>query len=152
MYAVVRVRGNVNLRPGIKKTLELLRLHRVNHMVLVPESREGKGMLKKAESYIAFGEISAETLEKALEKRGRTGGNKRLDENFLKETKVSSFKKLAGIVLEGKKLEEFGIKPVFRLKPPKKGHKRGGIKKSYSVGGALGYRAGDINALLERMI
>jgi large subunit ribosomal protein L30 len=44
-----------------------------------------------------------------------------------------------------------GINPVFRLAPPRKGGYEG-IKRAYSVGGALGYRSKDINKLLERMI
>ena len=49
-------------------------------------------------------------------------------------------------------LAKLGVKPVFRLTPPKKGHERKGIKKDYTVGGALGYRASDINKLLLKMI
>ena len=48
--------------------------------------------------------------------------------------------------------KKIGVKPVFRLTPPKKGFGRQGIKKPYSIGGALGYRASDINDLLNRMI
>lgn len=43
------------------------------------------------------------------------------------------------------------LKPVFRLRPPKRGYEREGIKKPYSVGGTLGYRKEAINELLEKM-
>ena len=66
MYAAIRVRGKVNVSPRIKKTLELLRLDRVNHLALV--RKEQKGMLEKAQSFITFGEINNETLASALEK------------------------------------------------------------------------------------
>ena len=36
MIAVVRVRGTVNVDKGIKKTLELLRLFKPNHLALLP--------------------------------------------------------------------------------------------------------------------
>ena len=39
VYAVVRVRGTVNVNPDIKKTLQLLKLTRANHCVLVDESK-----------------------------------------------------------------------------------------------------------------
>jgi len=42
-----------------------------------------------------------------------------------------------------------GLKPLFRLHPPRKGYE--GIKRSFKEGGALGYRADKINALLRRM-
>jgi len=150
MYAAIRIRGKVNVSPGIRKTLELLNLDRVNHLSLVKD--EQRGMLNKAQSYITFGEIEEKTLALLLEKRGRLEGNKRLGKEFLKEKKLKSFDEMAKAVLEGKQpLKEMGIKPVFRLGPPKKGYERAGIKKGYSVGGALGYRASDINKLVKRM-
>ena len=42
------------------------------------------------------------------------------------------------------------IKPLFRLNPPKGGYE--GIKRSFTNGGALGYRGKDINKLIGRMI
>jgi large subunit ribosomal protein L30 len=50
-----------------------------------------------------------------------------------------------------KKLADAGIKPVFRLSPPKKGWEHGTIKLPYPRGG-IGPRGEDINALLKRMI
>ena len=41
---------------------------------------------------------------------------------------------------------------VFHLKPPLKGFERKGIKKPYSIGGALGYRGESINDLIKRMV
>ncbi len=152
MYAVVRVRGNVNIKPDIKKTMELLRLTRVNHLVVSEENKQNRSMLRKTENYVTFGEITAETLAAVLEKRGRLAGNKKIGEEFFKESKIKDFKELAETVIAGKKLKELGIKPVFRLRPPKKGYERAGIKKSYTVGGALGYRASDINLLIKKMI
>lgn len=151
MLAAIRVRGSVNVSPNIRKTLELLMLNRVNHLVLVKDGQ--KGMLNKAQSYITFGEINQETLAKLLEKRARLSGNKKVDESFLKKKNVKGFQELAKGLLEGKlALRELSIKPVLRLRPPKKGYERAGIKKGYSIGGALGYRASDINKLVQRMI
>ena len=45
-----------------------------------------------------------------------------------------------------------GMKTYFRLKPPVKGFERNGIKKPFSLGGALGYRKDNINNLLRKMI
>jgi len=153
MYAVVRIRGEVNIRRELRETLELLRLHKVNHMVLVEEKPEKKKMIEKIQAFVTFGEIEAETLGKVLQKRGRLVGNKKLDEEFLKKNKVGSFKELAQGILDGKiKMKEIGIKPVFRMNPPKKGYERAGIKKSFSIGGAAGYRASEINDLILKMV
>ena len=43
-------------------------------------------------------------------------------------------------------------KTVYFLAPPRKGFERGGIKKPFTTGGALGPRAEKINALIVRMI
>ena len=44
MYAAIRVRGGVGLSPDTRKTLELIMLDRVNHLVLVSDAQ--KKMLK----------------------------------------------------------------------------------------------------------
>ena len=151
MFAVIRVRGSVNVNPNIKRTLELLRLFRVNHLALVKEKE--KGMLQKAQGFITWGEVDEKTLALLLGKRALLAGNKRVGKQFLEEKKFKSFEEVAKTVLEEKtSLEKLELKPIFRLGPPKKGYERAGIKKSYALGGALGYRAADINALIKRMI
>lgn len=52
----------------------------------------------------------------------------------------------------GQKDEEGNIKPFFRLNPPKGGFERKGIKKPFSLGGALGDRKEEINQLIEKML
>ncbi|MFH1240529.1 MAG: 50S ribosomal protein L30 [Candidatus Diapherotrites archaeon] len=153
MYVVIRIRGNVRVRDKLEDTLGMLRLNRVNHAVLVPEGKQYKNMVRKVEPFITYGEINVEMLEKMLAKRGKTETGKKLTSEFLKEIKFASMKDLADAVISGKTtLKKLGIKPVFRLHPPKKGHMRQGIKKNYSLGGAAGYRASDINVLVKKMI
>ena len=43
-------------------------------------------------------------------------------------------------------------KGFFRLHPPRKGFERKGIKRPFTVGGALGYRGKKINELIKRML
>jgi len=151
MIAVIRVRGVANVSPEIKRTLELLRLHKPNHLVLLPEER--KSMVQKAKDYVTFGEISEDVLTKMLEKRGRLEGDKKISFDYLKEKKFRGFEEAGKAVLEGKEtLKALGVKPVFRLGPPRKGHSRKGIKKSFVDGGVLGYRGEKINKLIMSMI
>ncbi|MHC1611191.1 MAG: 50S ribosomal protein L30 [Candidatus Methanospirareceae archaeon] len=154
MYAIVRLRGGVNVRPEIKYTLELLRLHKLNHCVVVEENEYYKGMISRVKDYVAWGEISEAMLEVLLRNRGRLEGGKRLTEEYIREnTPFGSLKELAHAMYEGKielkDLMEFKIKPVFRLHPPRKGHK--GIKRSVKGGGELGYHGDKINELLHKM-
>lgn len=151
MFAVIRVRGSIHLKPQIKETLALLNLNRVNRMVIVPETESYKKMLAKVKDYVTWGEINKKMLIKALEKRGRKSRKKRIDKKFLKEKELKSIKELAEKIIKGKKPQALGLKP-FALKPPSKGFERQGIKKPYSIGGALGYRGKKINELIKIMI
>ena len=45
-----------------------------------------------------------------------------------------------------------GLKPVLRLHPPRGSKGWGGIKRSYTTGGALGFRGSDISELASRMV
>ena len=53
-WAVVRVRGSVNVKPKIKETMKLMRLNRVNHCVIIPENETYTGMLKIINSTTHF--------------------------------------------------------------------------------------------------
>ncbi len=54
-------------------------------------------------------------------------------------------------LLESKR-KETGKPHVFHLNPPRGGFERKGIKKPFSIGGALGYRGDKINDLIKRMV
>ena len=144
----VRLRGRVNIERDREETLKRLRLTRVNHAVLLDDRPDYIGMLKSVKDHITWGEIEEKTLESLLKKRAKASAKKRAEGK-----KAPSFKETAKKMLkEDKTLKTLGFKPVLRLNPPSKGFEKGGIKKGYSVGGALGYRAHDINALIKRMM
>ncbi len=139
MFAVIRVRSGIGMRPDVSDTLKMLRLHKVNHCVLLRDTPVFRGMLQKVKDYVTWGEISDEMLKKLVEKRGRKLGNIRLDSKEAEEI----FNELK----DSGKTER--IKPVFRLSPPSKGYKS--IKQHFPKGD-LGYRGDKINELLKRMI
>ncbi len=150
-WAVVRVRGSVNVNPKIKETMKLMKLSRVNHCVIIPENETYTGMLNIIKDYVTWGEIDSETTELLLESSGKSSGNSAFTKLHLKETTFKTMKALAKGLTEGKVVmrDVPGLKPLFRLHPPRKGYE--GIKRSFKVGGALGYRADKINLLLRRM-
>ena len=154
LYSVVRIRGSINVKPDIKKTLQMLRLTRVNHCVLIDGKNESyRGMLNKAKDYITWGEIDKETLIELIKTRGRLMGDKPVTEEYIKSaTSYNSIEKLADALVEGKiRYSELpNVKPLFKLNPPKGGYE--GIKRAYKVGGALGYRGKEINNLIRRML
>lgn len=150
-WAVIRVRGSVNVNPKIKETMKLMKLNRVNHCVIIPENETYTGMLNIIKDYVTWGEIDSETTELLLESSGKSSGNTAFSKGHLKETSFKTMKALAKSLTEGKTVmrDVPGLKPLFRLHPPRKGYE--GIKRSFKVGGALGYRAEKINNLLRRM-
>ena len=153
VFAAVRVRGIVNVKPDIKRTLQLLQLTKVNHCVLIEENASIKGMLQIAKDYITWGEIDKTILSKLIDSRGKLEGDKDLTEDYIKSaTSYNNLEELSQAIIDNKfKYKDIpNVKPIFRLSPPKKGYE--GIKKSFVNKGALGYRRKEINKLLERMI
>lgn len=160
LYAIIRIRGRVDVPPDVEHTLKLLRLYKKNHMVIYPSNLPGlKEMLMVVKDWVTWGEIDYDTLLMVLRKRGRFVGNKPLsdelvDKYLADQGVVGGVEGLAKAVWEGKimlhKIDDI-VKPVFRLSPPRKGFKKS-IKKPVGEYGELGYRGREINDLIKRMI
>lgn len=123
--AVIRIRGGIDVKIGLKDTLDMLRLYRKNYCVVMDDRPEILGMIKKVKDFVTYGEIDDDVLKLLIEKRGQ----KAKDD-------------------EGKE----SLKKFFRLSPPRKGFERKGIKIGFNAGGALGYRGKYINDLIKRMV
>jgi large subunit ribosomal protein L30 len=154
-YISVRLRGLAGRSHDHKKTLQLLRLHHVNHATIVPRSDSYDGMVKKVEHFVTYGELDRETAVKLLQQRGRAPGDKPLTDAYLKEhTKCKSVSELADALVNDQidlgNVE--GVKPIFRLNPARGGLEGRGKKGHVSEGGALGYRGKDINDFIARML
>jgi large subunit ribosomal protein L30 len=149
----IRIRGLSDISQEIKDTLMMLRLTRNCHATLLDNRPAYNGMLRKSKDCITWGEISQQNIEFLLKKRGRLVGDKKLTDEYAKELNYSSLDDMAEAIfnvdLEFCTLPD--LKPVFRLRPPKKGFK-GKVKKSYAAGGEAGYRGDAINDLLNRMV
>ena len=154
-WLVIRVRSDVGVERSIKETMHMLNLTRVNHAVLVPQNPQYKGMLQKAKDYVTWGEVSEETIGNLLNERGRMSGDKPLTDAAVKEnSEFSNIAALAKAIASGENSvkDVEGMKRVFRLHPPRGAKGWGGIKRSFQVGGALGARGEEIEALVARMI
>jgi large subunit ribosomal protein L30 len=139
MIAVIRISGMINIPSEVNEMLHRHRLRRKYSAVLLPNTPETFKILKKLRNYVAFGEIKPDTLKKLIKARGqplKTGD------------KIDADKVAEG--LSKKSLKDLGLKPFFRLHPP-----RGGIdaKKHFGVGkGVLGDNKEKINDLIGRML
>jgi large subunit ribosomal protein L30 len=131
LIAIVRVRGKVKTSHDMEETLKRLRLNRVNNCVVVKSVPSYKGMIKKCQNHIAYGEIDSEVLEKLVTKHlpdvdAKAVASGKIDITTLKESMP------------------------FRLHPPRHGYKS--VKLGYNQGGSLGDNGSDINKLIKRMI
>jgi large subunit ribosomal protein L30 len=149
---VVRIRGGVDAKKTVEATLTMLRMEKNNYATIIKESPSYIGMLRKAKDYITWGELHLDTAKFLLEKRGRRVGDVKVTDESLKDLGYESLDKLANALVSGE--VEFnqlsGIKPFFRMHPPKKGFKRT-VKRPYNDHGELGYRGEAINELIKRM-
>tara|TARA_Y100000310_G_C20405355_1_gene679417 strand:+ start:382 stop:804 length:423 start_codon:yes stop_codon:yes gene_type:complete len=140
MIAIIRIKGMVKIKQEIEETLSRLRLRRKYACVIIDEKDKiRKGMLKKVENLVAFGEIDKQMLVRLIEKRGQ----------LLEKDKKIDAEKIASELQSGKDPKDLGIKPFFRLHPP-----RGGLKssKKHFPKGVIGNNKEAINKLIERML
>ncbi|AGN02187.1 50S ribosomal protein L30P [Salinarchaeum sp. Harcht-Bsk1] len=153
MYAVVQLRGEVNVSEDVVDTLEMLNLHHVNHATLVPATETYEGMITKVHDVVAHGEPSEEVVATLLRTRGEPlEGDADTDDEWIDEhTDYDDADDLAAaLVAEETTLREEGMSPVLRLHPPRGGHE--GIKQPTSTGGQLGVHSTEqIDELLTAM-
>ena len=152
MFLVIRVRGTTGVIQNVADTLDMLRLNRISHAVLVEQNPSYEGMLQKAKDYITWGEVDAEFVAAMIAKRGRLPGNIKVTDEYVAENSdYKNIDELAKAIIESKvKLSDVGIKPVFRLHPPRKGYED--IRLSVKEGGSLGYRGEKIKDLGKKML
>ena len=140
MICAIRIKGNVGIRREVAETLDRMRVRRKYACVVLNETKDNLGRVKKMKDFVAYGEISDDVFEKLIEARGKP----------LDKTKKIDAKKVVAEIKNGKSYEELNLKPFFRLHPP-----RGGIesKKHFGVGkGVLGNNKDNINKLVGRML
>lgn len=149
---VVRIRGTVNVPRGTEKTLRMLHLFKKHTATIVPDNPVYKGMLQVAKDYVSWSPADSTIVEAIVKNRGETVGGSQVDSDDLKTWGFASIKSLCSSLSKGevhlKNLQ--GLKPFFRLHPP-----RGGFKKSIRRGGAEGGVLGEyqqLPTLAERMI
>jgi len=152
-FAVIQIRSGIKSKAGVRDTLKMLRLGRVNHVVIVRDDPATKGMLHKVKDYVTWGELKPEVLAKLIHLRGRLQGNVPVNDKYMKDnTEHTSVLAFAKSVCKGE--TKYGdlkaVKPLFRMNPPIGGYVS--VKKSFRNGGDLGYRGAEINALIDKML
>lgn len=151
---IIRIHGKSGLKKGVKDTFNMLRLYKKHNCVIVSNTSDIIGMLKKLNNSITWGEINKETFALLIKRRGKLARKTNLTEDYVKEKLKISIDEFIDQVFEFKKeLKDLpGLKLFFRLLPPRGGFERGGVKEQFSKGGVLGYRKDKINDLIKRMV
>ncbi len=149
---ILRIRGGVDAPKPVEDTLTMLRLEKNNSATLIRESSSYTGMLRKVKDYVTWGEPTTETIKILLERRGRLVGDKKITNDALKGLGYEDIEKLSTALHAGElEITQLnGIKPFFRMHPPKKGFKKT-VKRPFNDRGELGYRGEAINELIVRM-
>lgn len=152
--AIIRIHGKKGLRKEVKDTFNMLRLYKKHNCVVASSSDSFKGMIRKIDSYVTWGELNEKALKSLLEKRGKLARKQSLNEEYIKDKLKISVDDFAKEVFVFKReLKDLpGLKLFFKLSPPKGGFERGGIKEQFARGGSCGYRKDKINELIIRMV
>ncbi|MCP8322830.1 MAG: uL30 family ribosomal protein [Candidatus Methylarchaceae archaeon HK02M2] len=136
---VVRLRGTVNVREPVRRTLEQLHLTKRFRATIIPDTPEYRGMLLASKELVGWCPVDSSLISKLIKNRGRKGGWKPLTYNDIKKLGFKGFRGIAKSIDEGKTaLKEIeGMNPYFALSPPKGGFKRS-TRRLYTQGGILG--------------
>ncbi|MDV3277620.1 MAG: hypothetical protein LYZ69_04035 [Nitrososphaerales archaeon] len=139
MFVVVNVHGKINSSDPVRKALGELKVERKFTASVVPDDAATVGTLKLCKEFVAWAPLDSDLLTTLLEKRGMVSESRRLDSAALSKLGFKKYKDLAEKILkENKRLSAIGgIRPFFRLSPPKGGFKSS-LRRQYTDRGTLG--------------
>jgi large subunit ribosomal protein L30 len=91
--ALVRIRGMIHVKKDIVATIFNLRLRKNNACSVVPDTPANRAAAAKCKDYIAFGEISEDTYNELVDKRGKKDETGALKKFFLLHPPRGGFEK-----------------------------------------------------------
>lgn len=158
---VIRIRGLKDIRPNVKKALQLLRLRQIHNAVFVRINKASLNMLRLVEPWVAWGYPNLKSVRDLIYKRGYAkvnGQRQAITANHIIEDRLG--KKANIICMEDLVHEIYTVGPhfkeannflwPFKLNTPKGG--KSSIKKHFIEGGDYGNREEYINTLIKRML
>jgi large subunit ribosomal protein L7e len=157
---VVRIRGLKEMKPKVRKALQLLRLRQTNNGVFIRLNKATINMLRVVEPYVAWGYPSHKSIREIIYKRGHAkveGQRIPITGNAIIEKSLGKF----GIIcMEDLIHEIYTVGPHFKeannfLWPMKLNSAKGGlssIKRHFVDGGDCGNREQYINDLVKKML
>jgi large subunit ribosomal protein L30 len=139
LFLVVNLHGKINSSAPVRKALQELKVERKFTATVVPDDASTAGMLGLCKEYVAWSAVDSELLTELLEKRGMASESRRLSGEALAKLGFKKHRDLAEKLLkENARLSSIkGIRPFFRLSPPKGGFKSS-MRRQYTEKGVLG--------------
>ncbi len=123
--------------------------------MILPDTVSFRGMLQRVKDHVTWSEAKGEDLGLLLSKRASTAEGLGITDKYVEEkTKLGGVRELLSSLHSGRlkllELWQIGVKPVFRLHPPRGGFARSS-KRPYADRGELGYRKDGLQDLLKKM-
>ena len=152
LLIVLNLHGAINSSGPVREALEELKVARRFSASVAPADASTLGALDLCKEHVAWAPLDVELLTVLLEKRGMVSATKALDSGSLKKLGYKDHAELAArMVKEETRLSAVkGIRPFFRLSPPRGGFKRS-MRWSSSEDGLLGSNP-RLAELIKRMI
>jgi len=152
LLLVLNVHGRINSSAPVRKALAELKVERKFTASVVPDDDATKGMLRLCKEYLAWSELDKELLTELLKKRGMASETRKLDKEALASIGYKKHEELATKMIkdEVRLSSVSGIRPFFRLSPPRGGFKSS-LRRQATDKGTLGLnpKLGDI---VRRMV
>jgi large subunit ribosomal protein L30 len=139
LLLVLNIHGAINSSGPVRKALGELKVIRKFTASVVTDDVSTVGSLKLCKDYVAWAPVEPELLATLLKKRGMATETKELDAAALKKMGYKKHDDLAEKMLKEQiRLSAVdGMRPFFRLAPPKGGFKQS-MRRQYTEGGLLG--------------
>jgi large subunit ribosomal protein L30 len=152
LILVVNIHGKINSQAAVRKALSELKVERKFSATVVTDDSSTMGMLRLCKDYIAWSQLDADLLSSLLKSRGEVAVGKRLGQKELKTLGFGSYEELARKMVDGNlRLSAIeGVRPCFRLSPPRGGFKRSS-RRQFTQKGILGANA-SLPELVRRMM
>ena len=152
LLLVLNLHGAINSPGPIRKALAEMKVIRRYTASVVTDDPTTVGMLRLCKDYLAWAKVDEPLLSSLLKKRGMVSETRSLDDASLKAMGFKKHDELAAMMLkEGKRLSAVdGVRPFFKLAPPKGGFKRS-MRRQYSERGILGNNP-KLGEIVERMV
>ncbi len=152
LLLVLNLRGKIDSTAGVRKALAELKVERKFSATILTDDPPTVGMLKACKDYVAWAPADPKLLTSLLKSRGMVSESRKLDQEALKSLGFKKYEDFAEkIMKDGARLSAHkGIRPFFRLSPPKGGF-RLSMRRQASEKGILGNNP-RLAELVERMV